>query len=143
MPANSQFAVAIHILSLLDLNQSPVSSTSIAGSVGTNPAFIRRIIGQLTEHHLVETRMGVNGGVILAKDAQDITLLDVHMAIHKDFDLFSLHQSTPNPNCICGANVGAIMDDVFGDIAEIVEQQLSEKTIRDISTKIRLRADAD
>lgn len=140
MPANSQFAVAIHILSLLDLEHSPVSSTYIAGSVGTNPTFVRRIIGQLAEHHLVETRMGINGGVMLAKDGQDITLLDVHTAIHADINLFALHQSTPNPNCICSVNIGEVMDDIFDDITEMVKQRLSEKTIHDMSTKIRLRA---
>ncbi len=42
---------------------------SIAVSVGTNPTFIRRIIDQLSEYHLIVKIIGVNRGGILTKNA--------------------------------------------------------------------------
>ena len=48
MAANSQFAVAVHILTLLARKSDEhVKSSCIADSVNTNPVVIRRLMGQL------------------------------------------------------------------------------------------------
>ena len=49
MSTSSRFAVAVHILTLLASAEGPVPSSLIAGSVGTNPALIRRLVAQLAE----------------------------------------------------------------------------------------------
>lgn len=48
MSISSRFAVGVHILSLIEMNKDGVSSSEfLAGSVNTNPALIRKIIGML------------------------------------------------------------------------------------------------
>lgn len=62
MAQNSQFAVALHILTLLALNaHEPLTSEYIAGSVNTNPVFIRRVLGKLAHASLVTSQPGVGG----------------------------------------------------------------------------------
>ncbi|MCC7307577.1 MAG: Rrf2 family transcriptional regulator, partial [Acidobacteria bacterium] len=57
MAANSQFAMAVHILALLALKgETNLKSDTIAHSVNTNPVVIRRILGQLANARLVESQ---------------------------------------------------------------------------------------
>ncbi|HEY4389291.1 MAG TPA: Rrf2 family transcriptional regulator, partial [Ktedonobacteraceae bacterium] len=59
---NSQFAVAIHTLTLIaQAGDEPITSEYIAGSVNTNPVFIRRILGLLSRAGLVASQPGVGG----------------------------------------------------------------------------------
>jgi DNA-binding IscR family transcriptional regulator len=94
MSTSSRFAVAVHILTLLAQAEGPVPSSMIAGSVGTNPALIRRMIGALTEAGFVTTTMGSTGGAMLARPASQITLLEVFQATETTA-LITLHQSAP------------------------------------------------
>ena len=75
----SRFTVAIHILSLLDLNKG-VSRTSeeLAMSVNTNPVVIRKILGILKKAGLIHIQMGQGGGATLAVEPEKITLRDVY-----------------------------------------------------------------
>jgi DNA-binding IscR family transcriptional regulator len=53
-PMNTQFAVAVHILTILQSREGePATSEFIASSVGTNPSLIRRLASQLARAGLV------------------------------------------------------------------------------------------
>ena len=68
---NSRFAVAIHTLLMLATKaDGPISSDYIAGSVGTNPVLIRRLMGDLRNAGLVDSRAGATGGFVLARPAE-------------------------------------------------------------------------
>lgn len=139
MRANSQFAIAIHALALLSLSDTALSSADIAGSAGTNPVFVRRIIGDLQRAELVRTHMGVHGGVTLARDAVAIDLLTVYEATHQG-RLLSLHQSMPLETCICGGNIEAVLDPIFSEAEQALRKRLSQFTIADVVQAIRVRA---
>ena len=73
MNISDRFAVAIHILSVLEMNKAGVSTSDyIAESVNTNPVVIRRIVGMLSKAGLVEVKPGV-AGAKLAKHPSEIT----------------------------------------------------------------------
>jgi Rrf2 family protein len=139
MRANSQFAIAIHVLTLLALSDAALSSADIAGSAGTNPVFVRRIIGDLQRAGLVETHMGVNGGVTLARDAGEISLLDAYDATHQGH-LLSLHQSQPLKTCLCGGSIKAALSPIFTDAEGALRERLAQYTITDVAQAIRMRA---
>ena len=70
MAANSQFAVAIHVLTILAKGgDERVKSDYIAGSVNTNPVVIRRLLSNLQEANIVVSQVGAAGGTSLAKPA--------------------------------------------------------------------------
>ena len=82
MTINSQFSVALHILTLLAHDSdSWLSSTSIASSVNTNPALVRKLLSKLKKHGFIETRHGLTGGVQLLKSAGEIRLDQVFNAV--------------------------------------------------------------
>ena len=63
MAANSQFSMAVHILTLLaNAEGENVKSGLIAASVNTNPVVIRRVLSQLNQAGLVASQTGAFGG---------------------------------------------------------------------------------
>lgn len=128
MSTSSRFAVAVHILTLLAQAEGPVPSSMIAGSVGTNPALIRRMIGALTEAGFVATTMGSTGGATLARPASDITLLDVFRATETTA-LITLHQSAPNPACMVGREITGALQTVADRAQAAMDASLAEITI--------------
>lgn len=57
------------------------STSSVAREQHIPPSFLAKIISQLSIAGLLHTSRGAHGGVTLARDAKDITLLDVVEAI--------------------------------------------------------------
>jgi Rrf2 family protein len=130
--SNSQFAIAIHILTLLAQgDDEPVTSQRIAGSVNTNPVFIRRILGLLSRTGLVTSQPGVGGGWRLLRDPASITLLEVYRAIDED-PLLSMHHSQPNPECLIGRNIQRTLTIYFGEAERAFEQVLAGQTIAQV-----------
>jgi Rrf2 family protein len=71
---------AVLYLSKLDPGQR-ASTSAVAKEQSIPPSFLAKIISQLSIAGLLHTSRGARGGVMLARDAGDITLLDVVEAI--------------------------------------------------------------
>lgn len=144
MSISSRFAVGIHILALLEVNKHGVNTSEfIAGSVNTNPALIRKIIGMLKNAGLVNVRPGV-AGASLAKNLSDITLLDVYKAVDlQDKELFGVHEH-PNPECPVGRNIQNTIAPIFARAQQTLEKVLGtvtiEEIVKDIIDKEKLNA---
>ena len=70
------------MLYLARLDSSVRAATSqIASEQQIPPSFLAKIISQLSIAGLINTSRGARGGVTLARDAEEITLLDVVEAI--------------------------------------------------------------
>jgi DNA-binding IscR family transcriptional regulator len=133
MSVSSRFAVGIHILTLLEVNKGGVnSSVFIAGSVNTNPALIRKIMGMLKNAGLVNVRPGI-AGAELAKDLSTITLLDVYKAVNvvQEKELFSVHEN-PNPDCPVGRNIQDTIGPLLSNAQTALEIELGNVTIEDV-----------
>jgi Rrf2 family protein len=143
MSVKSRFAVAVHILAFIAMQEEkqPLSSSAIAYSVDTNPVFIRRILGLLSRAGLVATQLGVEGGTSLTRLPEEITLLEIYHVMAED-DLFALHHRPPNQLCSCGGNIQPVLTVVFKKAEAAMEATLAETTVADIvqSIKTRLRA---
>jgi DNA-binding IscR family transcriptional regulator len=133
MSISSRFAVGIHILALLEINKGGVNSSEfIAGSVNTNPAVIRKIMGMLKNAGLVKVRPGI-AGAELAKDLSDIKLFDVYKAVNvvQEKELFSIHEH-PNPDCPVGRNIQNAIVPLFSIAQTALEKALGSVTIEDV-----------
>jgi Rrf2 family protein len=71
---------AVRYLAKQGLNQRAATST-VAQEMKIPPSFLAKIISQLSIAGLLHTSRGARGGVTLARDAKDISLLDVVEAI--------------------------------------------------------------
>ena len=113
MAANSRFAMAVHILSLLaSRGRELQTSSALAASVNTNPVVVRRLLAELTRAGLVESVEGKAGGSRLARRPRAITLGDVYKALG-DESLFALHQNPAKKSCKISCAVKPILKVVF------------------------------
>lgn len=135
---NSRFSVAVHILTLLQASGGePVTSEYIAGSVNTNPSFVRRMLSALAKAGITTSQMGTGGGALLARPADDVTLLDVYRAVDEG-EVFGLHEE-PNPACPVGRNIQAELQDRFDAATRALEAELARTTIADLARGITRR----
>jgi len=136
---NTRFAVAVHILTLLEQSRGePVTSEYLAGSVNTNPSLIRRLLTQLARAGLTTSQMGTGGGALLAKPAETITLLDVYRAVDEDRDVIPMH-SAPNPSCVVGRNIQAVLATRFDAAEQALQQELARTTIAELAGDVTRR----
>ncbi|WP_313800238.1 Rrf2 family transcriptional regulator [Cytobacillus sp.] len=143
MSISSRFSVGIHILALIEINKSGISTSEfLAGSVNTNPAVIRKIIGMLKNAKLVKVRPGI-AGAELAKELSDITLFDVYKAVNvvQEKELFTVHDN-PNPECPVGRHIQNTIEPIFTAAQLAMEKVLRsltlEDVVKDIATKEKI-----
>ena len=136
MAANSQFAIAVHVLTIIAKGgDERVKSDCIAESVNTNPVVIRRLFGNLQEANLVVSQVGAAGGTSLAKMPKDIRLSEIYKAVSGG-DVFALHPNKPNENCPVGKNIEAILCSLQREIDKSIEEKLGQYSLRDVIEKI-------
>lgn len=139
MSTNSNFTIAVHVLTLITHHARPLSSSFIASSVNTNPVTIRKLVSTLKEAQLVRTIPGSTGGTILAKSPQDITLKDVY-ELFRDETLFGLYPDDPNPQCVVGNNLQYVLLPLFDDAESLLSVFLDKITLADVRDTVLKRA---
>ncbi len=139
---NSRFAVAVHILTLLEAGEgAPVPSEYVAGSVNTNPSLVRRLMGMLARAGLTTSQFGAGGGALLARPAEQITLGDVYRAVDAG-ELFGMHPEAPNPACPVGRNIQALLQTRICAAERAMQAELDRTTIADLTHEIGEREEA-
>jgi len=129
MAANSQFSMAVHILTLLAKGgEEKVKSECIAGSVNTNPVVIRRILSQLGQAGLVTSQTGATGGTRLAKRPEEISLCEIYKAVACG-EVFGLHHRTPNQDCPVGRGIETVLCNLQKEIDKAVGDKLGQYTL--------------
>jgi Rrf2 family protein len=132
MAANSQFSMAVHVMSMLARSRDEnLKSDDLAGSVNTNPVVIRRLLGQLNHAKLVISQTGANGGTRLARCPNEINLAEVYRAVSCG-EVFALHAKGPNKDCPVGRNIEAVLCCLQKEIDKSIEEKLSRYSLQDI-----------
>lgn len=108
-----------------------MTSETIAGSVNTNPVFIRRILGLLNRAGLVASQPGVGGGWRLMRAPDKISLLEVFRAVDEGH-LLTMHHNQPNPACLIGRNIQRTLTVYFGEAEKAFERELAGQTIAQV-----------
>lgn len=130
MAANSQFSIAVHVLTVLARHKDEkVKSDTLAASVNTNPVVIRRLLGQLGQANLVESQTGAAGGTRLARQPDKITLDEVYKAVCCG-EVFALPGRSPNQDCPVGRNIESVLCGLQKEIYKTVGEKLSEYTLK-------------
>jgi Rrf2 family protein len=137
MSTSSRFAVAVHVLTLMAwADDEPLKSEQVAESVNTNAVVIRRMLCELAESKLVVSQSGAMGGSKLAREPEQITLLDIYQAVEMR-GVFSLHRHPPNRHCPVGVNIGSVLNEVLDEVDSAVERVLANITIRDVVSRLK------
>ena len=139
MQISSRFTVALHILTAIDYfkNDYKVTSDFLAGSIGTNPVIVRRILGQLKDAKLISVARGTGGCEVL-KPLNEITFYDVYKAVDlvEEDTLFHFHEN-PSPQCPVGRNIHALLGDKLLDIQTAMENEMKRHTAAELHDGIR------
>ena len=136
MQTNQQFAVSVHVLTVLAAYpDKPVTSETIAESVDTNPVVIRRVMGHLRKHGLVDSRPGTSGGWRLRRQAAEISLSEVYRIVSHE-DVLGMH-SHPNPDCPIGSQIQGALGPIFGAAQTAMETALEQYTVADVLEEVR------
>lgn len=141
--ANSRLAIAIHTAGMLAFgNEIPMTSKIIAESVDTNPVVIRRIIGSLVKHGLVEVKMGTGGGSRLTKSPKEITLAEIYLALEEG-EIFNVPEIKEKHNCPLAKIVRPILCKFFGEAENGLIEKLQNRTLQDVLSDIRKKLPED
>lgn len=131
MKYSSKLSDAVHILVLIALNPlENLSSTTIAKSIHTNPAFVRQLMSLMKKSEIISS---VHGHAMpsLTKDPSDISLLDIYKAVEGNKPLLHLDTHT-NPECGVGVNIQYSLQDYYNDIQYTVDKKMEEIKLSDI-----------
>ncbi len=134
--ANSQFAMAVHVLAMLANNcDERMKSGYIAKSVNTNAVVIRRLLCDLHDAGLVVSQSGYSGGTCLTKKPEEIQLLEIYEAVSHD-EVFGLHPKKPNQECDIGLHITTILGGLQREIDEAVNEKFASYTLQTIIDNI-------
>ena len=134
--SNTHFAIATHVLAVLALHEGTLmTSGQLAGSVDTNPAFLRAVLGRLREADLIETRLGKGGGSTLGRPARSITLLDVFRATEGTARL--ARHDCGGSTCAVGQKIPELLKNLECRLDTLLAAELSGTTVADLATELR------
>lgn len=136
MAVNTQFPIAVHLLAALGYRRSrEATSAMLAASVNTSPSFVRRVLAKLSRAGLVQTAKGKAGACWLARDAREISLLDIYEAVDAP-KAFAIHGYTEQKACPVSCNIKTVLDKALAKTQKAMETSLKEisldKIIRDV-----------
>ena len=134
---DTKFSVAVHILILISEAPNPLNSDQIAGSVGTNASYIRKILSLLKKSGMIHSHRGVSG-YELTTTPDRITLLGIYQAVMEEpqIRLLDIHQN-PNDQCVVGRHIRPMLTEMFEGIEESFARELSQRTLADCTRAIR------
>lgn len=138
---DTKFSVAVHLLILISESPEPLNSEQMAGSVGTNASYIRKILSLLKKGGIVDGHMGI-GGYTLNVVPNRLTLLAVYRAVTEEpkIHLFDIHQN-PNDKCVVGRHIKPMLSGMFGKIEKSFADLLDTKTLADCISEIKNEID--
>jgi len=124
--------MAIHIFACIDtFGDRKMTSDFLAGSIGTNPVIVRKLLAQLKNAGLIEVLRGT-GGLVVRKPYEDITFLDIYKAVEapKGDKMFRFHDD-PDENCLVGKNIHRALDPRLDRLQDTMEKGLESVTLAD------------
>ena len=131
---SGKFAINLHILTLMAKNRGEyLSSEYLAGSMNINPVLVRKEIGNLKKHNIVECREGKFGGSRLAVEPTEITLKDVFCITFENLS-FGYCKNEPNPKCPIGNRINENLDSLYSEINCEISKKLDCITLTDFTS---------
>jgi Rrf2 family protein len=137
MAVNTQFSIAVHIMAGLAWRcDGGVTSAHLAASVNTSPSFVRRTLARLSKAGLVETTTGKAGACWLARDAKDISLLDVYKAVDAP-KAFAIHSYAEQKVCTVSCHIKMALEKALGKTQKAMETSLAGISLAEIVSEVR------
>lgn len=139
MKVSTRFSDSIHLLAFIYIfkGKLPLTSDNIASSIQTSPVMVRKLMSTLKKADLLETRHGTASPEI-ARPIDQISLLDVYLAIEKDKPLFEIDHKT-NPECPVGGNIQPTLKKFYLEAEIAAKAKLNQIKMSDIVDTILVK----
>ncbi len=134
---DTRFSVAVHVLILISESPVPINSETMAGSVGTNASYVRKILGLLKKANIVSSHRGVPG-FSLSVPPEQLTLLRIYQAVTEEPHLLDIHQNASD-QCVVGRHIRPVLTGMFEQAESAFTRALSEQTLAGCIAGIRGR----
>jgi Rrf2 family transcriptional regulator, nitric oxide-sensitive transcriptional repressor len=123
-------ALALHTMVIISKQDDPISAAPMALQLSASEAHVFKVLQQLVRAGLLRSKRGPNGGYVLARAAEKITLMDVYEvfegAMRKDGCLFS--------KSVCG-ELDCILGGLVQDVRTKVVEHFSSTTLKQAGTQ--------
>jgi Rrf2 family cysteine metabolism transcriptional repressor len=126
-----RYGLRIMLELALQHGRGPVLVSTIAGNQALPGKYIHVLVGGLKAAGLVRAVRGPNGGLVLAREPDRITPLDVVAALEG-----RLVEATDE------AVVDNVTEEVWSDLTRAMEATLSGQTLADLAERSRARSSA-
>jgi len=100
--------------------------------LNTNPVVVRRMMGLLKAHGIVNSEGGRGGGWMLERPLVDITVLDVQRALTEG-PIFAPTLSQDHPVCPVERAANAALTGAFGVAEDAIRSEFSQLTLAQIA----------
>jgi len=132
LSTNTQFAVAVHVLTYLAgiSDGRAVSSDELSKSANVNPVYVRRVLGPLRTAGLVRSRPGVGGGWHIVGEATRITLDQIWRPLQGTDPVLGIHG--PDPSCATGRRVQMALTELDHVVGDAVQASLRTFSLNDV-----------
>jgi DNA-binding IscR family transcriptional regulator len=139
MKISTRFSDAIHLLAFIQIyaGKIPLTSANIASSIETSPVMVRQLMSQLRQAGLLQTTHGTPAPK-LTRPAQDISLLDIYLAVEQDKPLFHVDHKT-NPQCIVGGNIQSTLEQFYEEAEISAKAKLNQIKLADVIDTILVK----
>lgn len=137
MALNTQFSIAVHLM--VGLGCVPGGTTTsgyLALSVNTSASFVRRTLAKLSKAGLVETTTGKSGACVLAKQPEQISLLDIYRAVDSP-KVFAIHTYTSQKTCSVSCNIKGALENVLSKAQSGMETSLAQISLAEVIADVR------
>jgi DNA-binding IscR family transcriptional regulator len=128
---------ALHVLLHMAEFDGPVTSTTLARAMRTNPVVVRRMMSGLRQAGYVRSERGHGGGWELSCDLETTTLLDIYRALGSPI-LIGLGQSAPSPTCLVERAVDSALAGARQDAEQLLLRRFGEITLASLSRDFHL-----
>ena len=136
MKYSTKLSDAVHIMVFIELsNQITLTSTEIAASIQTNPAYVAQLMAKLKAPGLIQSRRR-HAKPCLDRKPEEITLLDVYRAVEGTKPLLHLDTHT-NPECHVGVYIQYALQDYYDEIQQEAEKRMNEIHLSDVIRTFR------
>lgn len=131
MKLSSRARYGLRICFLLGLNEREICSlTNLVKQTDLSQKYLEQILSMLKKNGIVNAKRGMDGGYILTRSPEEITILDILRALEDDFEI----TDCVTDNCsdrYCPNRI------VFKKLYDSVNRSLNSTTLRDMIDEYR------
>lgn len=142
VPMKVPMKVQLGIMAMIDIATNSqggrvVTTTSISKSQNISPKYLEQILPALRLAMLIRSQKGSNGGYIITKPCNQITLKDIINALDPNI-LSDMYFDTNNKN---STMIDTINDDLWNNMTSYLQDYTEKITLKDICDDYRQRLD--